>query len=170
MLCLQARITWMQMELSKMHRIFWLQMKILIDPQSRLSVGNKRNQINSFLARVKDDINGIKDALLDQIAAPIIEEEFQDIIEMVKTYNKAIAPLLDLPEDPTRDAGVIDFISSHRDEHKSLNQEVKSLKLRVQRLFTMHAMRNYKHHTPSRCQIYQLSICHKAAQNSNPSF
>ena len=54
------------------------------------------------------------------------------IIEMVKTYNKAIAPLLDLPEDPTRDAGVNDFISSHRDEHKSLNQEVKSLKLRVQ--------------------------------------
>ena len=101
----------------------------------------KRNQINSFLARVKDDINGIKDALLDQIAASIIEEEFQDIIEMVKTYNKAIAPLLDLPEDPTRDAGVIDFISLHRDEHKSLNQEVKSLKLRAQRLVTMDAMR-----------------------------
>ena len=51
----------------------------------------KRNQINSFLARVKDDINGLKDALLDQIAASIIDEEFQDIIEMVKTYNKAIA-------------------------------------------------------------------------------
>ena len=104
----------------------------------------KRNQINSFLARVKDDINGLKDALLDQIAASIIEEEFQDIIEMVKTYNKAIAPLLDLPDDPTRDAGVIDFISSHRDEHKSLNQEVKSLKLRVQRLVTMDAMRTVR--------------------------
>ena len=101
----------------------------------------KRNQINSFLARVKDDINGLKDALLDQIAASIIDEEFQDIIEMVKTYNRAIAPLLDLPEDPTRDAGVNDFISSHRDEHKSLNQDVKSLKLRVQRLVTMDAMR-----------------------------
>ena len=81
------------------------------------------------------------------MAASIIEEEFQDIIEMVKTYNKDIAPLLDLPEDPTRDAGVNDFMSSHRDEHKSLNQEVKSMKLRVQRLLTIDAMRTVQNST-----------------------
>ena len=60
---------------------------------------------------------------------------------MVKTYNKVIGPLLDLPDDPPRAAGINDFINSHRDEHRSLNQDVKSLKLRVQRLVTMDAMR-----------------------------
>ena len=48
----------------------------------------KRNQINSFLARIKDDINGLRDALLDQIAAPIIEEEFQDIVEMLELITR----------------------------------------------------------------------------------
>ena len=121
----------------------------------------KRNQINYFLARIKGDINGIKDALLDQIAAPIIEEEFQDIVEMLKTYNKAVTPLLDLPEDPTRDAGVNDFINSHRDEHKSLNQEVKSMKLRVQRLLTMDAMRavqNSTHHPGAKVTNSQSAL------------
>ena len=91
----------------------------------------KRNQTNSFLARIKDDIHGLKDALIDQIATTIIDEEFQDIIEMVKTYNKVVGPLLDLPDDPTRETGINDFISSHRDENRSLNQDVKSLKLKV---------------------------------------
>ena len=56
-------------------------------PEQAISVVDstyKRNQINSFLARIKDDIHGLKDALLDQIATSIIDEEFQDIIEMVK--------------------------------------------------------------------------------------
>ena len=46
-------------------------------PEKAISVVDstyKRNQINSFLARVKDDIHGLKDALLDQIATSIIDE------------------------------------------------------------------------------------------------
>ena len=57
-------------------------------PEQAISVVDstyKRNQTNSFLARVKDDIHGLKDALLDQISTSIIDVEFQDIIEMVKT-------------------------------------------------------------------------------------
>ena len=60
---------------------------------------------------------------------------------MVKTYNKIIGPLLGLPADPLRDAGINDFITSHRGEHRSLNDDVKSLKLRVQRLITMDSIR-----------------------------
>ena len=48
----------------------------------------KRNKIKSFLNRIKEDISGIKDAMLDLIAPSIINEDFQEIIEMVKTYNK----------------------------------------------------------------------------------
>ena len=48
---------------------------------------------------------------------------------------------MDLPYDPLRDTGVNDFINSHKEEHKSLNQDVKSLKLKVQRPVTMDAMR-----------------------------
>ena len=65
-------------------------------PEEAISVVDstyKRNQTNSFLARIKDDIHGLKDALIDQIATTIIDEEFQDIIEMVKTYNKVVVPL-----------------------------------------------------------------------------
>ena len=77
----------------------------------------KRNQTNSILGRIKYDIQGLKDALIDQVAASIIDDEFQDVIDMVKTYNKIVGPLLDLPADPLRDVGINDFITSHRDEH-----------------------------------------------------
>ena len=101
----------------------------------------KRNQTNSFLRRLKDDINGIKEALVDQVAASIIDEDFQDIVDMVKTYNRVVGPVLDLPEDPQRDQGINDFIDVHRDEHNSLNEDMNSLKLKVKRLVTMDAMR-----------------------------
>ena len=113
-------------------------------PEEAVSVVDsvyKRNQTNSFLGRIKDDIRGLKDALIDQIAATIIDEEFQDVVEMVKAYNKVVGPLLDLPDDPLRDTGTNDFINAHKDEHKSLNEDMKSLKLKVQRLVTMDAMR-----------------------------
>ena len=102
----------------------------------------KRNQTNSFLGRIKNDIQGLKDALIDQVAASIIDDEFQDVIDMVKTYNKIVGPLLDLPADPLRDTGINDFITSHKDEYRSLNEDVKSLKLRVQRVVTMDSMRS----------------------------
>ena len=113
-------------------------------PEEAISVVSsayKRNQTNSFLGRIKDYIRGLKDALIDQVAPSIIDEEFQDIIELVKTYNKIVGPLLDLPDDPLRDTGHNDFINAHKDEHRSLNEVVKSLKLKVQRIVTIDAMR-----------------------------
>ena len=90
-------------------------------PEEAISVVDityKRNQTNSFLGRIRDDIRGLNDALIDQVAASIIDEEFQDIIKMVDTYNKVVGPLLDLPDDPLRDTGINDFINAHKDEHR----------------------------------------------------
>ena len=45
-------------------------------PEEAISVVDnayKSNQTNSFLGRIKDDIRGLKDSLIDQIATSIID-------------------------------------------------------------------------------------------------
>ena len=50
----------------------------------------KRNKVNSFLNRIKDDVSGLEEAMLDQVAPSIIDDHFHDVIDMVKSYNKAV--------------------------------------------------------------------------------
>ena len=49
--------------------------------------------------------------------------------------------ILDLPEGLVTDHQLKDFITTHRDEHKSLNEDFKPLELKIKNLVTIEAMR-----------------------------
>ncbi len=81
--------------------------------------------------RMKDVVTGVKEAMLDQIASTIIKEDFHDVIETVKSYDRADGAVLDVPEDPAWEQGFKDFVALHRVEHKSLNYEINAVKLKA---------------------------------------
>ena len=103
---------------------------------------HKRNKVNSLLAIIKEGVDTLKEELLDQITPSIINDDFRDLVDMVKTYNNVIGNVLDVPEHESWEAELRDFVAVHRVEYKALNKEINALKLRVKRLTTFE---NVKH-------------------------
>ena len=98
---------------------------------------HKRNKGNSLLARTKEDLEALKEDMLDQIAPSMINEEFYDLTTIMKTYNGIIEDVLSVPQDDSWPLVLGDFITLHRAEYKAVNKEVNALKLKVQRLMTL---------------------------------
>lgn len=119
-----------------------------MDPTTQTEVINfmdnsfRRNELNSFLNRIKEDLDGVKNAIIDQISPSIVEEGFHDVLEMVKPYYRLIGSILDLPDYAVTDQQLNDFIATHKNEYKSMYEDVRSLKLKVKRLVPMEAMRD----------------------------
>ena len=72
----------------------------------------KRNKVNPFLNRAKDDITGLKEAMLDKVSPSIIETDFHDVIKMIKSCNKAVGAVIDIPEDPAWEHGLKNFVAA----------------------------------------------------------
>ena len=118
-----------------------------MDPTTETGVINcvdnafKRNKLSSFLTKIRENLDGVKIVMVDRIITDIVEEDIRDVLEMVKPYNRLIVSILDLPDGAVTDQQLKDFIATHKDENKSLYEEVRSLKLKVERLVTMEVIR-----------------------------
>ena len=88
----------------------------------------KRNKIVSFAKSVQEDIDAIKDALLDQIQSSLIEEDLQDLLGKSGAYFNMMGSLMDIPDNLDLEKSVKDFTKAQKPEFDALKRETKDLR------------------------------------------
>lgn len=85
------------------------------------------------MTRIKENVEGLNEEPLDQISHSIFKEDFVGTISMVKSYNSIIGNKWDAPRNDSWEVAMRDFVTLHRVEYKTLQDQINSLKLRVKR-------------------------------------
>ena len=91
------------------------------------------------MADINTELDSLKEAMADQIQPSLLGEDFQDTIYKVANYASLMAPLLDMPDDVDINIDIKDYINDQTPGYFSLKGEIKTMKLRIQRLVSNEA-------------------------------